>query len=240
MSKQEKKVNQDSMEEFLASVPDQVTESDDFQLAQKGLSYLQESTDYAQGTALVKGRKGLLWIALMAFIILVGVASILILALWPGSSQNMIYYDESLIYPEDNFESIADYNAAYHTNFLNMDAAENAAVQDCVVYRTTEDDSLAYIRENITWQSDNVHYQITMYAKAIAQELSILEEYQFCDFQLQVATVDVYYSAECIYDILYHITARFEYNQVTYCLTIDSIDENCLEKIVPLLLNGGK
>ena len=128
MSKQEKKVNQDSMEEFLASVPDQVTESDDFQLAQKGLSYLQESTDYAQGTALVKGRKGLLWIALMAFIILVGVASILILALWPGSSQNMIYYDESLIYPEDNFGSIADYNAAYHTNFLNMDAAENGAV----------------------------------------------------------------------------------------------------------------
>lgn len=52
--------------------------------------------------------------------------------------------------------------------------------------------------------------------------------------------IEVSFVSEIINQVIYHVDAKFIYEEVYYYLTIDSTDENCLENTVRLLLESAK
>ena len=56
MNKRDGNIDDKKIEEYLSSIPEQLKESDDFMLAQKGLEHLQENRSFESGDVLIKVR----------------------------------------------------------------------------------------------------------------------------------------------------------------------------------------
>ena len=83
-------------------------------------------------------------------------------------------------------------------------------------------------------------YQIGYYIKEVTQELSVLKQYELADENIVIDGIEVGFISEIINQVIFHVDAKFIYEEVYYYLTIDSTDENCLENTVRLLLESAK
>ena len=239
MSKKIDEQEQKAIEEYLSSIPEQLAEDDDEQLAQKGLSYLQSQNQMPAGDVLIKNRKrNAVVISLAVIVPLVCVCTPLIV-LTRENPDNIIYYDESRIYFEEA-DSVTEYNRENHTGFLSLDAMESIVDMDCQVYRFAEDDALAYVRTSLVAQSDVLYLELEYYIKQVSQALSFLDRYKNLTDHTIISDIEVFFSMEMIDDMLYHTDASFEYNGVSYYLNFQCTDENGLEQIVTFILESAE
>ena len=96
------------------------------------------------------------------------------------------------------------------------------------------------IISNTSIRSETSYSEIRYYIKEVAQELSVFKQYELADENIAIDGIEVSFVSEIINKVIYHVDAKFIYEEVYYYLTIDSTDENCLENTVRLLLESAK
>lgn len=238
MNKRDGNIDDKKIEEYLSSIPEQLKESDDFMLAQKGLEHLQENRSFESGGVLIKvKRRSIVCVGIVGLIFLL-IATIII-GITVGEKSSQTFYDETLIQLND-LPSVSYYNDENNTMFLNLDSNRFVTLSDYQIGYFSEDDSLAYIRVDLSITTETSYSEIRYYIKEIAQELSILKQYELADENIVIDGIEVGFISEIINQVIYHVDAKFIYEEVYYYLTIDSTDENCLENTIRLLLESAK
>lgn len=238
MNKRDGNIDDKKIEEYLSSIPDQLKESDDFMLAQKGLEHLQENKSFESGGVLIKvKRRSIVCVGIVGLIFLLIAA--IIIGITVGDKSSQTFYDETLMYPKEIL-SVQDYNINNGTSFLNLDDHSDIISSSYSSRRFKEDDSLAYIRVDLSITTETSYSEIRYYIKEIAQELSVFKQYELADENIAIDGIEVSFVSEIINQVIYHVDAKFIYEEVYYYLTIDSTDENCLENTVRLLLESAK
>ena len=238
MNKRDGYIDDKKIEEYLSSIPEQLKESDDFMLAQKGLEHLQENRSFESGDVLIKvKRRSIVCVGIVGVIFLLIAA--IIIGITVGDKSSQTFYDETLMYPKEIL-SVQDYNINNGTSFLNFDNHSDIISSAYTSWRFEEDDSLAYIVSNISIRSETSYSEIRYYIKEVAQELSVFKQYELADENIAIDGIEVSFISEIINQVIYHVDAKFIYEEVYYYLTIDSTDENCLENTVRLLLESAK
>lgn len=238
MNKRDGNIDDKKIEEYLSSIPEQLKESDDFMLAQKGLEHLQENRSFESGDVLIKvKRRSIVCVGIVGVIFLLIAA--IIIGITVGDKSSQTFYDETLMYPIEIL-SVQDYNINNGTSFLNFDNHSDIISSAYTSWRFEEDDSLAYIVSNISIRSETSYSEIRYYIKEVAQELSVFKQYELADENIAIDGIEVSFVSEIINQVIYHVDAKFIYEEVYYYLTIDSTDENCLENTVRLLLESAK
>ena len=238
MNKRDGNIDDKKIEEYLSSIPEQLKESDDFMLAQKGLEHLQENRSFESGDVLIKvKRRSIVCVGIVGVIFLLIAA--IIIGITVGDKSSQTFYDETLMYPIEIL-SVQDYNINNGTSFLNFDNHSDIISSAYTSWRFEEDDSLAYIVSNISIRSETSYSEIRYYIKEVAQELSVFKQYELADENIAIDGIEVSFISEIINQVIYHVDAKFIYEEVYYYLTIDSTDENCLENTVRLLLESAK
>ena len=96
------------------------------------------------------------------------------------------------------------------------------------------------IISNTSIRSETSYSEIRYYIKEVAQELSVFKQYELADENIAIDGIEVSFVSEIINQVIYHVDAKFIYEEVYYYLTIDPTDENCLENTVRLLLESAK
>ena len=96
MNKRDGYIDDKKIEEYLSSIPEQLKESDDFMLAQKGLEHLQENRSFESGDVLIKvKRRSIVCVGIVGVIILLIAA--IIIGITVGEKSSQTFYDETLV-----------------------------------------------------------------------------------------------------------------------------------------------
>ena len=104
MNKRDGYIDDKKIEEYLSSIPEQLKESDDFMLAQKGLEHLQENRSFESGDVLIKvKRRSIVCVGIVGVIILLIAA--IIIGITVGDKSSQTFYDETLVLLSKNSDS---------------------------------------------------------------------------------------------------------------------------------------